>query len=53
MWTIARMAIITYVVLIGFIADESLHTFLVVGAVGQSRFEEQMHSDRLATADSG
>jgi predicted phosphoadenosine phosphosulfate sulfurtransferase len=47
------MAITTCAVLIGFIADESLHTFLVVGAVNQSRFKEQMHSDKLATADNG
>jgi hypothetical protein len=47
------MAITKYAVLIGFIADESLHTFWVVGAVDQSRFEAQMHSDRLSITDSG
>jgi hypothetical protein len=38
---------------IKFITNKSLHTFLVIGTVDQSRFEEQMHSGKLSTTDSG
>jgi hypothetical protein len=30
-----------------------MYTFLVIGAVNQRRFEEQLHSDKLSIADSG